>query len=389
MTSSIARAAWLAARQAQARQRRWTKQELEQLRAMVGRATVPQMAAAFNRPVPQVAHKLYLLGYSIPADIVEPLGLTLRTAATRLAVPYEWLWKRVRRGDIHAPKKDKKDHLMPWREYRRVERQIAAHQARRARYLARIKEPTITKKQFDQLIGLSEVQCQRYLKGKIVRAWKIPMPWAGDASRDRWEWRISKADAERVTRLRAEGRLRLRRKAFRQLVAAENAKVTQLRKARRLGQRDDLRHALSCVVPGCYSIRQVASHVGLSESQVYSHIQSGRLAAEHKRVGARNYVAVRPEALPAYVAWCKREKKATGPIHGRASESQRVLDAGYLTVVEACRRYPDVTETQLRWAVASGRVPSRRIGRMIALKQKDVRTFVKLQRRWKTAEAAC
>lgn len=382
MSSSVDRAAWLAQRQAPRRQRRWSKADLAKLRDMIGQATVAQMAAAFGRPPAQMAHKLNMLGYSIPTDISEPLGLNLRAASKRLGVPYEWLWHRVRRGEIKAPKKDKKDYLMPWREYKRVERQIAVHQARRARWLARIKEPTITKKQFDQMIGLSEVQCSRYLKGKIVRAWKIPMPWAGDTNRDRWEWRVSKRDAERVTRLRAEGKLRLRRKEFRALIAAENAKVTQLRKARRLGKRDDLRHAMSCVVPGCYSIRQVASHVGLSESQVYSHIQSGRLAAEHKRVGARNYVAVRPEVLPAYVAWCKREKKATGPIHGRASESQRVLDAGYLTVVEACRRYPDVTETQLRWAVASKRIPSKRIGRMIALKQKDVRTFVKLQRCW-------
>lgn len=386
MSRAVDRATWLAKRQAKPKHRRWSKAEVAKLQGMVGHATVAQMAAALGRPAIYVGHKLNMMGYSIPKDVNEPLGLSLRAAAKHLAVPYEWLWRRVKCGEIKAAKKDKKDFLMPWREIRRVERLIAKHQARRERWLAHIKEPTISKKQFDRMIGLSEVQCTRYLKGKIVRAWKIPMPWAEDASRDRWEWRISKADAERVTRLRAEGRLRLRRKDFRKLVAYENAKVTKLRKERRLGKRDDLRHAMSCVVPGCYSIRQVASHVGLSETQVYNHIQNGRLPAEHKRVGNRNYVAIRPEALPPYVAWCKRENKATGPIRGRYAESQRVLDAGYLTIVEACRRYTDLSENQLRWAVTTKRIPSKRIGRMIALKQKDVRTFVKLQRRWRPGQ---
>jgi hypothetical protein len=64
-----------------------------------------------------------------------------------------------------------------------------------------------------------------------------------------------------------------------------------------------------------------------------------------------------------------------------------VLDAGYLTVVAACKRYPDLSQSQLRSAIQRGQVPHKHIGRMLAMKQKDVRTFVKLTRRWAEMKA--
>lgn len=389
-SDDLDQALWLAKRQAAPQQRRrlWTPAKIERLEAMVGQCTLPEMGRELGLPALAVSVRLHQLGYSIPKDVYAPLGRNLHQAARELDIPYEWLWNQARLGKIQAPKIDGKNRLLRWPEFRRLEHQVKQHLARRARVLARIHEPTITKKQFDQMIGLSETQTQRYIVGKIVRAWKVPMKWSESTSPSRLEWRVSKQDAERVTQLRAEGKLRLRRKAFREISRYENSKVVKLRKARRLGQRDELKHALSCVVPGCFTIRQVASHVGLSESVVYTHIQSGRLPVERKRVGSRNYVAIRPEVLPAYVAWAKQAwvKKAGKP-KGSQTEARRVLDAGYLTVVEACKRYPGLTEPQLRSAIQRKRIPAKHIGRMLAMKQKDVRTFVKLTRRWAEMKA--
>lgn len=388
-SDDLDQALWLAKRQATPKRRRlWTPAKVERLESMVGTRTIPEMSRELGVPVLAIDVRLHQLGYSIPKDVYAPLGIRLRAAAKRLDIPYEWIWNQVRAGKILASKQDGKNYLLRWPEFRRLEHQVQQHLARRARVLARIHEPTITKKAFDQMIGLSETQTQRYIKGKIVRAWKVPMKWSESTSPSRCEWRVSKADAERVTKLCAEGKLRLRRTAFRAISRYENDKVVKLRKARRLGQRDELKHAMSCVVPGCFSVRQVASHVGLSESEVYYHIKLGRLLAESKRVGTRNYIAVRPEALPEYVAWATQEfRKKCGPIRGRLSESKRVLDAGYLTVVEACKRYPDLSQSQLRSAIQRGQIPHKHIGRMLAMKQKDVRTLVKLTRRWKETKA--
>ncbi len=369
--ASVDQAIWLAKRQGPRRRYRrlWTRDMVADLEAMVGKKTVGEMAEHFGLTLAQISQKLGCLGYKVTRDVHNPLGRNAHAAAKLIGVPYEWLWKQIRAGKVKAPKKDRKDYFLRWREIGRLSRLVAEHVARRERALARIKEPTITRTEFDRMINLSEVQSTRYLKGKIVKAWKVPMPWAGDTNRDRWEWRISKRDAERVTRLRAEGKLQPRRKEFRALVKYENAKVTALRKARRLGTHEELRHKLSCVIPGYYSVAAVAAQAGISVSQ-------------------RTYRAVKPEALPAYLAWVKQDfRKKCGPIHGRKSESAQVLAAGYLTVKEACQRYPDLTQARLRDAVQHGRIPSRRIGRMIALKQKDVRRFVKIMRRWAEMKA--
>lgn len=389
MTRPLDEALWLAKLTAPRGKRRryWTAETRRQLEQMIGKFSVNEMAQRLGIPPTIVSTHLNQQGYSISRDIHAPLGINLINASKKLKVPYTWLWHKVKRGELIVKRLNKKDYRLSWRQFKALQREVVAHQRRRERWLAHIKEPVITKKQFDQMIGLSETQAHRYLIGKTVRAWKIPCEWEIGASHKRWEWRVSKADAERVTRLRAEGKLKLGRKEFQKIVKASNAEVARLRRARRLGKRDDLKHRLSTVVPGAYNVRQVASHVGLDEQSVYMHIHSGRLKAVRKKVGRRFYWVIYPEALPPYLEWTKRGRRATGPIVARRKEIEAVVAASYLTVKLACAQYPDMPEIKLRAAVQTGRVPSIRIGRMIALKQKDVRTFVKGMRRWKEMQA--
>ena len=259
---------------------------------------------------------------------------------------------------------------MYWKDARAFERQYRRFQQKRAGALARIGERTISAGQFARLVGLSDTQSRRYLQGRIVRAWRVPLDPA------HVEWRVSLADAKRVKKMREAGRFKLLlgKKAFRIIAERESAKVNRLRLARRAETRDDLSCTLSPIA-GCYTVAQVASHVGLSETQVYNHIALGRLAVKRERVLGQARVGVEPEALPTYLEWCRRETKPTGPIHPRRSQIERIRKAGLLPLAEAARRY-GVKASTLRSAVHRSGLPHRRIAGMIALKTGDVRRYV-------------
>lgn len=367
------RTGWLAARQTTSIKRRWHSREIEQLESLVGHATLNQMAAQLERPINSIASKLSQLGYLISKDVHGPLGLSAVGLARRLQVPYEAIYRRVRSGHIPAQRlRQNKDYLIDWPDVRRAERHFARLHQRRAQALARITEPTITKQAFMALIGLAETHAMRYLQGRIVRAWKIPCHWV-EADRARWEWAVSKKDAERVKLERETGQLRLNTPAYRALQRHTNTEIAVLRRERRLGQRPP-RGPRQCVIPGALSVPQVAHQVGLSDAQVYSHIQLGRLPAERVQVGKRSFSVVRPEALPAYLDWCAREVKATGPLHPRQAQIQAVNRAGRLTLTQAAARY-GIKRGTLARAVNRGQVPSETIAGIFALRARDVRHY--------------
>jgi hypothetical protein len=359
--------------------RQWKKTELVELRSLIGRRSLSQLADHFGRDQATVAGKLNRLGYSILQDVVAPLGCNLHELARRVGIPYEVAWHDAHSGHLGAARRNKKDFFVTWSEVRRYERYMGRIRRRRERALARIKEKTISKPQFERMLGLSETHTQRYLKGKVVRAWKIPMLWE-DAPRQRWEWHISLADARRVQRLRASGRLKLNQPAYRKLQRLTNAEIVRLRRAKRLGVRDDLRHRLSSVIPGCYTVSQVSSHVGRAQSDIYQHIRMGRLKVIRKRVGNRYYMAIHPSALPPYLAWCQREQLATGPLRPWNKSVLKLHSAGYLTLTEASRRYK-VKRSQLAWL--KKQLHMRKFAGVWGVKGKEVRTWIKNNHRWR------
>lgn len=394
--ADVDQAIWLTKRKAGHRRssgrypRIWSSATIAELETMVGHYTVREMAEHFHLQYCQVSAKLIGLGYKVTRDVHNPLGRDAYRAAKIIGVPYEWLWKQIRAGKITCERVNRKRYFLRWPLIKALHRRVQRHRDKREKLLDRIKVATISETMFARMINLSLTQTNRYLKGKIVKAWKIPLLYADGAHPDRWEWMVSKPDAERVTKLRQEGRLRLRKKKYREATNRENAKVTKLRKERRLGHRPDLGHRFSCIIPGFLSVAAVSAQAGVSESQVYTHIRTGRLPAKHQQVGNRNYTAVDPVELPKYLKWVKQDWKVKqrGPRPtGRKCERDQVAAAGYLTIMEACKRYPETTEEQLRDAVAHDRIPSKRIGRLIALKQRDVRMFVKIARRWKEMKA--
>lgn len=360
--------------------RRWTRAEIAQLRDLVGKENLSAIARTLGRSRNAVAGKLMALGYRIKADVQAQIGLNCRELAERTGAAYEQVWRDCRAGEIPGAFKEAgRDYMIPWRSVRAYERRLGRIRAARERVLGRIQVETITKQQAMALIGLSETQMTRYLQGKVIRAWKVPLMWV-PGNRQRWEWAVSKPDAERVRHLRATGKLhvRLRKRAFREISDQCNEEVKRIKRERRAGVRTATMKphgpGAQAVVPGHLTIPQVAQRVGLSATAVYGHAASGRLAATSVRVGRRSFLAVSPEACADYEAWCARPVKATGPMQAWRKRVDQVHAKGLITTKEAAERY-DLVAGTLVCAARDGRLKARRCGALLAFRPADVEAF--------------
>jgi AraC-like DNA-binding protein len=368
--------------------RRWTKAEIVRLHDLVGKRNVTAIARELGRSRNAVASKLMQLGYRIKRDVQQPVGLNARELSALIDVPYEQVVRDINAGVIKgAFRESKKDFMVPWRSVRSYENRMQRIRTRREKAIARIKEETITKQEAMQILGLSETHLTRYLQGKIVKAWKIPTIFT-TVTKWRWEWLVSKRDAERVRDLRAAGKLhvRMRKKAYRKIADAANQTVLQMRREQRAGQRSAKTLKAfgprNAVVPGHYTIAQVAQIVGISTQQVYEHSRNGRLQSASVRVGRRAFRTITPEALEAYKAWHARPVKATGPMEAWRTGRNAVHKAGLLTTRESADRYGLVFGS-LVCAARDGRVKHRKIKNLLAFKPEDVEAYAAGMRRRK------
>ena len=353
---------------------RWMPHELSYLESSLGKRQPKAMAAHLNRPLNQVLQRIRQMGYLIAHDVRQPLGITATALARRLSMGVERVCKDIEQGVLQAHREGKKDFCIAWPDVQKYEQRIQQLQRRRVRALAQPKEPTLSKQVAMQRLGLSETHITRYLRGGVLKAWKVPCKWT-TVERHRWEWRISMASVEKVKAARENGHLRLRKKAYRRIADADNAKVTQMRRAGRLGQRDDLHQPRSALRSGHYTVSQVASHVGISAQQVYEHIRLGRMQGQRTKVGTRNFWSIAPDALPAYLEWCQREVKATGPMQAWGGVMSKIHALGLMTLSEAAAAC-GTTHSRLAGAVTNGRLQAEKVGRMRAVREVDVHAYL-------------
>ena len=372
--SDLERARWLVRRRRRPGYRAWTGAEDAQLRALVGHATFPEICARLGRNRNSVCSRLRSLGYSIREDVTRPLGGPATELARQLDIPYAVVWHDVRRGVIPATRAGGKDFFIRRTDARRYARRMCRLQARRERALARIAEPTITKQAFMRRLGLCETQAGRYLTGGIVKAWKIPCRWT-EIGRVRWEWLVSRRDAERVKRLRARGRLGLRKKSYRALVAVESARIKRLRRAGRLGRSGRHYRARRPLKPGGYSVKETAALAGVSPALVAVHMREGRLRAAPIRVGGRVFRSITRADARAYAAWIKNRTR-----HLRWRAIERVHRSGRITLREAAARCGVATGT-LAAAIRRGALPARKVAGLRAVQAAEVRRFAAQMRR--------
>jgi hypothetical protein len=354
--------------------RGWTPAEVRFIDAHIGKLAPEAMAQQLGRSPSSMLQKIQSLGYNLVAEARLPLGLTAAALSRRLEISLEQVWRDVQRGVICAERHNRKDYCIAWPEVASYERWMTQLTCQRERVLARIKEPVLTKQQAMALLGLSETHITRYLQAKILKAWKVPCKYQPSA-RQRWEWLVSRASAEKVKADREAGRLRLRKQAYRQLQQQANAEIARLRRERRLGLRDDLKHPRSAVVQGCFTVRQVASHVQLSEAQVYEHLRLGRLDGRCVNVGARRFWVIAPEALQPYLDWCQRSNRATGPLKAWHTQVEKVHASGRMTLAEAAQTCKVKVET-LAAAVQRGQLRCKKIGNLRAVTHDDLAAYL-------------
>lgn len=379
---SVDRSAWRARFAGRVR-RKWLKADIQLLESMVGRYTPNEMAARLGRPSQFVSHRLNMLGYRIYKDVMTPIGLTAVGCARRFGVFYDQLLRTVKSGQVVPIEwANGKDVLIRWKYVRRLEKYYNGIKARRARVLAKIKEPTINKWQLMKMLNLGETHTHRYLMYGIVKAWKVPCLWTTTGHYD-GEWSVSLKDARRIRKLRLSGKLKLHTRKYRQQQIAINKQITQLRRERRLGLRDELSgRKLPPIRPGTYSVAQVAQLAKVSDNQVREHIRLGRLKVKGIPVGRRTYTVIYPAALPPYLKWCSRQVKATGPIEPRRRQLQSVHAAGRLTISDASKEYK-LNRGTLNAAITQRRMPSKLIDGMHGLRRRDVAAYAKTIRRRK------
>jgi hypothetical protein len=370
--------AWLFAHRPRARL--WSRQEQDKLEALIGRATVPQIVEAMakiGRSRASVVARLHQMGIARPTDITQPLGCTLSGLARHLKIDYIHVWNDFHAGRIRAVRKDKKEYLVRWPDVERYaayceQRRIAHEQA-----IVKLPEPTISKPEFERLTGLSETHSTRYLRGGVVRCWKVPRRWSR-SKRDLWEWRVSKADAQRVATERRTGRLQLNVPGYRALQRKSSREIAALRRQRRLGLRTDLRRSMTSVVPGYYTVAEVAEHTGQSEYTLYTHIALGHLRAVRRNVGRRTYMAIHPRSVPAYLTWLKSRRLGGGP--RKAMDLAAIHSAGRITLLEAAEKYGVSYSELLR---RQTQLHVTRMRNVLTVRAVDVRRTVKNMRRWR------
>lgn len=359
-----------------ARRERWTPQDDDTLRALVGTCGVLQIAEKIGRSYVSTANRLRRLGYRVRADVQTLIGLPLPDVAKRVGVPDFQIYRDARAGVIpHMVRVDRKMRVVRWPGIEAYRRFIEQRMRRRERVLARIKEPTITKTEAMAVLNLSEIQLTRYLKGGVIKGWKVPAKWT-DARRSRWDWLVSKADAERVAAKRAAGTLKLRKRGYRKIVERDLEYIRNMRRERRLGTRQ-VRITRKCVLPGHMTVAQVAQAIDLGTQQVYAHIKLGRLPVVRVPVGLRPFVCITPEAFEAYREWCARPVKATGPVVNHRKAREAVAAKGLLTISEAARLY-GIKPGTIRMACRTLRLPHRHIGGLFAIDRGDMELYAKL-----------
>jgi hypothetical protein len=270
---------------------------------MVGRETPQGMARRLGRRTNTVVCKLQTMGYSISRDVMAPLGLSAIGLARRVGVPYGIVWHAIRGKWLPAERVGHKRYLVRWPDALAFERRMSKLRLRRESVLAHIQEPTITKQGFMRLIGLSETHATRYLQHGIVRAWKVPCKYT-DIGRERWEWRVSLADAQRVKKMRQSGRLRFDKKSWRKMNRHMEREIKRLHGAGRLGLRPtSSNRQFKPVMPGAYTVTQICRMTGLPNHAVYHAIRDGRLRARRVRIGRNERIVVSPQS---FQAWRKR-----------------------------------------------------------------------------------
>lgn len=350
------------------RRYQWHRQEEAALRQWWGRIPKAELAGRVSQVLQQVsgdsqakrsadscANRAFEL--RLPAYNGDPGEMALARAARGASVPYHIVIQAVEDGLLAAVRKGKQvyvselDFALWLVEYR--ERLLMQGEMLNAL------DGTVmlSKREAMKLTGLCETHLTRYLQTGVIEAWVLPGIKTGRPG----EWLVSREAAEAFVADRAAGRLRSLLDQNPVYVAMRNklsADISALRREGRLEKRDPLVEPKSSYHPGCFTVKQVASHVGLSAQVIHEAIASGRVRAEVCVAGGRPRYAIAPEEARRYAGVVLEQTDNAG--RRDTWYLRQIADAGLLTVRDLVRRWKKSEATVRLWTKD---LPSRKWGR--------------------------
>ncbi len=367
---------------------RWGRAETEELKRFWSRIPRAELAERISRILqrttgdPNACRTISALAIraeqlGLPAYNGEADEIHLKEAAGQAGVSFEHLWRETINGGLPSIRKGKKryvtrQNLAIW---------ILSHRARQeaqAEILEAIEgEDTITKKEAMALTGLSETQLTRYLQSGIIRAWKVPDLRRGD----RGDWAVDRASVLVYMELKVRGELATLLDAnpdYRTIRERITRQVRELRHAGKLGKRDPLKEPKSAYLPGCFTVAQVASHLGLSTQSLYEAISRGDLKACFVVQGGRKRYAITPEEARRYARWVRSREHA---IREWNRQRQKIThEHGLLMTSDLARWYgysPAAIHRWVRQGKGGHKLKGRNWGRYLVFERADVEAFEK------------
>jgi hypothetical protein len=288
----------------------------------------------------------------------DPGELSLTRTAKESGVPYHVVVQAVEDGELTATRKGKQVYVTE-RDYALWFVALRERQLLQGELLNALEgEPLLTKQAAMKLTRLSETHLTRYLQTGVIQAWLLPGIKTGRPG----EWLVSQASAEAFVVARSQGRLQAllnQNPAYVALRQQLGGAIKTLRRAGRLNGPDPLEQPRSLYHPGCFTIKQVASHVGLSPQVVYEAIKNGHLKAESIVTGGRPRYAVAPEEAIRFAAEIRRQSTF---VRRDTRYLRQISAAGLLTVRDVAGRWA-MSEANTLLLIRRAKLPNRKWGR--------------------------
>jgi len=338
--------------------------------------------AQYNRTMTGVMNRAAHLGlHAYRGDAGE---MNVAAAAEFAGLPRDVLFRALNQVELPSVRKGKHRYVKPgdlatWLVAYR-EKQLAQSEMLNALDGVEL----VSKQEAMALIDVSETHITRYIKAGILTAWKLPT--LSLRPNDRGEWLVEKHSAEEVRAARRSGHveaLLAQSEAYR---AMQQKTTRQLRVIRRekgsdyLGQPDPLTSPASQYHPGCFTVRQVASHTRQAARVVYQAIRAGLLEARAVTRGGRPRYGIEPAAAHRYA-----RRIQSGEIEaGWATDTARqIAELGLLSMTRLAERWGKPKKS-VAATVRYYKIPRLTIGRQIAFRPEDIETFEKRMKKYPT-----
>ena len=325
---------WSAAQEAELR--RWYgRVNLETLGERVS-AVLQRETGAPEAARTGVACQVRAFQYAITAykGEADEMYLSEAVAQTDGLICFSLLWRFVRDGSLQTRKEGKQRYISRsefarWLvDYREL--LLAQEEA-----LEATEGLAISKQEGMILCGLGETHFVRYLKTGVIQAWRVPFGLDQHGF-----WLVNRKSVLACCEARASGELRRyldERKTYVVLRNRLTAEIRDLRRAGRVERRDPLTEPASKYHPDCFTVAQVASHVGLRTEGIYQAIRLERLRAVRVLSGGRWRYAIEPALARAFAVDVVEHPGS----YKRYLPNQRrqIASAGLLTIADLAERW--------------------------------------------------